>query len=301
ACITGKSVLVSGAGGSIGSELCRQIIKYQPSTLVVVDISEYGLYQIEREISGYLETEPQYEKIKLVALLASINDRQRLLAAMRKFETDTVYHAAAYKHVPTVEANPIIAVKNNVFGTLALAETATEAGVATFTMISTDKAVRPSSIMGATKNLAEQIVYWLGRDVRNTHFSIVRFGNVIGSSGSVVPLFREQIARGGPITVTHKDIERYFMTIPEAAQLVIQAGAMGSGGEIFVLDMGEPVKVYDLASRMVRLSGLRVKSQDEPNGDIEIKITGLRPGEKLYEETHYSDEIIPTTHPRISK
>ena len=238
---------------------------------------------------------------QIVALLASIEDRNRLTSAMQSFSTDTVYHAAAYKHVPTVESNPVIAVRNNVFGTKKLVEAAVDASVDAFIMVSTDKAVRPSSVMGATKNLAEQIVRMVDEQTRGTRFSIVRFGNVIGSSGSVVPLFREQIEKGGPLTVTDEDIERYFMTIPEAAQLVIQAGAMGSGGEQYVLDMGEPVKVLELAHRMIHLSGLHVKDESNPSGDIEIQITGLRPGEKMYEETYYSEKVVFTSHPRINK
>ena len=300
-CITGKSVLVTGAGGSIGSELCRQILQLAPTTLVLIDNSEFALYQIERELRAMAKLESRCCDVYIVALLASIEDTTRLTAAMQSFATNTVYHAAAYKHVPTVEANPVSAVRNNVFGTKSLVETAIKASVDAFIMVSTDKAVRPSSVMGATKNLAEQLVRMIDQQTRGTRFSIVRFGNVIGSSGSVVPLFREQIAKGGPVTVTDEDIERYFMTIPEAAQLVIQAGAMGSGGEQYVLDMGEPVKVLELARRMIRLSGLHVKDEDNPNGDIEIQITGLRPGEKMYEETYQSEDVVYTPHPRINK
>lgn len=300
-CITGKSVLVTGAGGSIGSELCRQILQLGPSTLVLIDNSEIGLYQIERELRAIGKPESPDNNVHLVALLASIEDKKRLTAAMQSFATDTVYHAAAYKHVPTVEANSIIAVRNNVFGTKNLVESAVQASVDAFIMVSTDKAVRPSSVMGATKNLAEQLVRMIDQQTQCTRISIVRFGNVIGSSGSVVPLFREQIANGGPVTVTDEDMERYFMTIPEAAQLVIQAGAMGSGGEQYVLDMGEPVKVLELARRMIRLSGLRVKDENYSNGDIEIQITGLRPGEKMYEEAYSSDDVVLTSHPRINK
>ena len=300
-CITGKSVLVTGAGGSIGSELCRQILQLAPTTLVLIDNSEFALYQIERELRAMAKLESRCCDVYIVALLASIEDTTRLTAAMQSFATNTVYHAAAYKHVPTVEANPVSAVRNNVFGTKSLVETAIKASVDAFIMVSTDKAVRPSSVMGATKNLAEQLVRMIDQQTRGTRFSIVRFGNVIGSSGSVVPLFREQIAKGGPVTVTDEDIERYFMTIPEAAQLVIQAGAMGSGGEQYVLDMGEPVKVLELARRMIRLSGLHVKDEDNPNGDIKIQITGLRPGEKMYEETYQSGDVVSTSHPRIDK
>jgi len=300
-CITGKSVLVTGAGGSIGSELCRQILQLAPTTLVLIDNSEFALYQIERELREIAKPKSPDSDVHIVALLTSIEDKTRLTGAMQSFRTDTVYHAAAYKHVPTVEANPVSAVRNNVFGTKSLVETAVQASVEAFIMVSTDKAVRPSSVMGATKNLAEQIVQMIDQQTQGTRFSIVRFGNVIGSSGSVVPLFREQIAKGGPVTVTDEDIERYFMTIPEAAQLVIQAGAMGSGGEQYVLDMGEPVKVLELARRMIRLSGLHVVNEDNPNGDIEIQITGLRPGEKMYEETYQSEDVVFTSHPRINK
>jgi FlaA1/EpsC-like NDP-sugar epimerase len=300
-CITRKSVLVTGAGGSIGSELCRQILQLTPTTLVLVDNSEFALYQIERELREMASLEGRFSQIQIVALLASIEDKKRLTAAMRSFSTDTVYHAAAYKHVPTVEANPVIAVRNNVFDTKSLVETAVQASVNAFIMVSTDKAVRPRSVMGATKNLAEQLVRIIDQQTKGTRFSIVRFGNVIGSSGSVVPLFREQIAKGGPVTVTDEHIERYFMTIPEAAQLVIQAGAMGSGGEQYVLDMGESVKVFELARRMIRLSGLHVADEENPGGDIEIRITGLRPGEKMYEETYQSENVVFTSHPRINK
>jgi FlaA1/EpsC-like NDP-sugar epimerase len=300
-CITAKSVLVTGAGGSIGSELCRQILQLEPSTLVLVDNSEFSLYQIERELREMAKLESRYSGVHIVALLASIEDKKRLTAAMTSFGTNTVYHAAAYKHVPTVEANPVIAVRNNIFGTKSLVETAVRASVDAFIMVSTDKAVRPRSVMGATKNLAEQVVRMIDQQTRGIRFSIVRFGNVIGSSGSVVPLFREQIAKGGPVTVTDEGMERYFMTIPEAAQLVIQAGAIGSGGEQYVLDMGEPVKVLELAQRMIRLSGLRVKDEKNSDGDIDIQITGLRPGEKMYEETYHSEDVVFTSHPRINK
>jgi FlaA1/EpsC-like NDP-sugar epimerase len=301
ACITGKAVMVTGAGGSIGSELCRQIMILEPKTLALVDFSEYGLYQIERELRELAEREGHLRKIRVIALLASIDEKARLTDLMRELEVDTVYHAAAYKHVPTVESNPVIAVRNNIFGTKKLAEAAAAALVETFIMVSTDKAVRPSSVMGATKNVAEQIIHMIDRQCEKTQFVIVRFGNVIGSSGSVVPLFREQITKGGPVTVTDVAIERYFMTIPEAAQLVIQAGSMGSGGDQYVLDMGQPIKVLDLAKRMIRLSGLHVRDERNPSGDIEIRITGLRPGEKMFEETHHSEDIEPTSHARISK
>ncbi len=276
-------------------------MQLKPTTLVLIDNSEFALYQIERELREMAKPKSPKSDVHIVALLASIEDKTRLTAAMQSFRTDTVYHAAAYKHVPTVEANPVSAVRNNVFGTKSLVETAVQASVEAFIMVSTDKAVRPSSVMGATKNLAEQLVRMIDQQTQGTRFSIVRFGNVIGSSGSVVPLFREQISKGGPVTVTDEDIERYFMTIPEAAQLVIQAGAMGGGGEQYVLDMGEPVKVLELARRMIRLSGLHVVDADNPNGDIEIQITGLRPGEKMFEETYQSEDVVFTSHPRINK
>ena len=300
-CITGKSVLVTGAGGSIGSELCRQIFILKPSHLILVDFSEFALYEIERELSDLAKHEEPGQETRIIPLLASIDETRRLTSVMKTFNVHTVYHAAAYKHVPTVEHNPVTAVRNNVFGTLALAEVATVSGVDTFLMVSTDKAVRPCSVMGASKNVAEQIIQLIDQEAHDTRFSIVRFGNVIGSSGSVVPLFREQITKGGPVTVTDEGIERYFMTIPEAAQLVIQAGAMGSGGDQFVLDMGVPIKVFELAKRMIRLSGLHVKDESNPNGDIEIEITGLRPGEKMYEETYLSGQVVATPHPRINK
>ena len=300
----GKSVLVTGAGGSIGSELCRQILKTQPRQLLMVEMSEFALYQIHQELQ-------HTEGVELVPLLASVCDEVRMHEIMDTWKPDTVYHAAAYKHVPLVEHNPAEGVRNNVWGTRVCAEAALRNGVRNFVLISTDKAVRPTNIMGATKRLAEMVLQALadahptgvGRTpgTPRTGFSMVRFGNVLGSSGSVVPLFRGQIKSGGPITLTHVDITRYFMTIPEAAQLVIQAGAMGTGGDVFVLDMGEPVKIIDLARRMVELSGLTVKDDAQPEGDIELKITGLRPGEKLYEELLIGDNPKPTQHPRIMK
>ena len=304
----GKAVLVTGAGGSIGSELCRQIIKTQPRQLLLVEMSEFALYQIHQELqAAVLDAD-----VELVPLLASVCDEVRMHEIMDTWRPNTVYHAAAYKHVPLVEHNPAEGVRNNVWGTKVCAEAAARNGVQNFVLISTDKAVRPTNVMGATKRLAEMVLQALaqlkpaavaegGRPNHRTCFSMVRFGNVLGSSGSVVPLFREQIKNGGPITLTHTDITRYFMTIPEAAQLVIQAGAMGSGGDVFVLDMGQAVRIYDLAVRMVGLTGFTVRDEAYPDGDIEIKVTGLRPGEKLYEELLIGDDPKPTQHSRIMK
>jgi FlaA1/EpsC-like NDP-sugar epimerase len=305
--IQGKTVLVTGAGGSIGSELCRQILKTSPKRLLLVEMSEFALYQIHQEIQNGLESAENdlSEDIEVVPLLASVCDEVRMNEIMDTWKPNTVYHAAAYKHVPLVEHNPSEGVRNNVWGTRVCAEAAVRNGVQNFVLISTDKAVRPTNIMGATKRLAEMVLQALAElnvaSKSQTCFSMVRFGNVLGSSGSVVPLFREQIKNGGPITLTHTDITRYFMTIPEAAQLVIQAGAMGSGGDVFVLDMGEPVRIYDLASRIVELSGLTLKTQANPEGDVEIAVTGLRPGEKLYEELLIGDNPTPTQHVRIMK
>lgn len=296
-CITGKAVMVTGAGGSIGSELCRQIIRLQPSVLVLFDSSEFALYQIEQELISLCK----HEKLDapLVAMLGSVQNYQRVDEILHRYRIDTLYHAAAYKHVPMVEHNPIEGLRNNVFGTLNTAKAARAAGVRHFILISTDKAVRPTNIMGASKRMAELVLQGLAQMPGDTTFSMVRFGNVLGSSGSVVPLFRKQIQAGGPLTVTHPDIIRYFMTIPEAAQLVIQAGAMARGGEVFVLDMGEPVKILDLAKRMIHLSGLRVRDESTPEGDIAIQFTGLRPGEKLYEELLIGDAPQQTHHARI--
>jgi FlaA1/EpsC-like NDP-sugar epimerase len=307
-----KTVLVTGAGGSIGSELCRQILKTKPSQLLLVEMSEFALYQIHQELQAVLAAE-EVTDLEVVPLLASVCDEVRMHEIMDTWKPSTVYHAAAYKHVPLVEHNPSEGVRNNVWGTRVCAEAAARNGVQNFVLISTDKAVRPTNIMGATKRLAEMVLQALaelnpavtaagGRAPSSrTCFSMVRFGNVLGSSGSVVPLFREQIKNGGPITLTHADITRYFMTIPEAAQLVIQAGAMGSGGDVFVLDMGQPVRIHDLASRIVELSGLTLKNEDNPHGDIEVAVTGLRPGEKLFEELLIGDNPKPTQHPRIMK
>ena len=314
-----KTVMVTGAGGSIGSELCRQLLNTQPRRLLLVEMSEFALYQIHQEIQTALELREVSlgEDLEVVPLLASVCDEVRMHEIMDTWKPHTIYHAAAYKHVPLVEHNPAEGLRNNVWGTKVCAKAALRNGVQNFVLISTDKAVRPTNIMGATKRLAEMVLQALNEikhsadsrtiNVSNsatstkTCFSMVRFGNVLGSSGSVVPLFREQIKNGGPITLTHPDITRYFMTIPEAAQLVIQAGAMGSGGDVFVLDMGEPVRIYDLASRIVKLSGLTLIDERNPHGDIEIKVTGLRPGEKLYEELLIGDNPKPTQHPRILK
>lgn len=292
-----KVVMVTGAGGSIGSELCRQIINYEPSVLVLFELSEFGLYSIEQELANTISQREL--DIKLIPVMGTVQRKNRLETVMQAFKVQTVYHAAAYKHVPLVEYNVVEGVRNNVFGTWYAAEAAINTGVETFVLISTDKAVRPTNVMGASKRLAELVLQALAQNQSQTRFCMVRFGNVLGSSGSVVPLFREQIRRGGPITVTHKDIIRYFMTIPEAAQLVIQAGAMGQGGDVFVLDMGEPVKIADLAKRMVHLMGLEVKDDIHPNGDIEVHYSGLRPGEKLYEELLIGENVRETAHPRI--
>jgi FlaA1/EpsC-like NDP-sugar epimerase len=301
--IAGKVVLVTGAGGSIGSELCRQILAVGPSQLLLVEQSEFALYAIHQELGEKLSggDGAQASQPVLVPLLASVQDDDRMREIMSTWRPDTVYHAAAYKHVPLVEHNPAAGIKNNVLGTLRTAQAAAENGVADFVLISTDKAVRPTNVMGASKRLAEMALQGLAAAQPRTKFSMVRFGNVLGSSGSVVPKFRQQIRDGGPITLTHPEVTRYFMTIPEAAQLVIQAGAMAKGGDVFVLDMGEPVKIVDLARRMVELSGLTVKDEHHPEGDIEIQVTGLRPGEKLYEELLIGGDPQPTMHPRIMK
>lgn len=297
--IVDKVVLVTGAGGSIGSELCRQILSVGPEKLLLIEQSEFALYVIHQELMDKLGG----QKIKLVPLLASVRDGDRMHEIMSTWKPNTVYHAAAYKHVPLVEHNPAEGIKNNVFGTLTAAKAAAENGVSDFVLISTDKAVRPTNIMGASKRLAEMILQALAETGLGTRFTMVRFGNVLGSSGSVVPKFRQQIRDGGPLTLTHPEITRYFMTIPEAAQLVIQAGAMamGKGGDVYVLDMGQPVKIMDLARRMIELSGLTVKDEENLEGDIEIVIAGLRPGEKLYEELLIGDNPKTTPHPCIMK
>jgi len=299
--VSGKTVMVTGAGGSIGAELCRQILALRPSRLVLFERSEYALYAIEQELDAMLTNMGQPSPVELIPLLGSVVHRRRLQTVMECFAVQTVYHAAAYKHVPIVEHNPIEGVRNNVFGTRYAAEAALAAGVETFVLISSDKAVRPTNVMGATKRLAELILQGLAGEGGPTRLCMVRFGNVLDSSGSVVPLFREQIRKGGPVTVTHPEVERYFMTIPEAAQLVIQASAMAQGGDLFLLDMGEPVRILDLARRLVRLSGLTVRDADYPDGDVEICFNGLRSGEKLREELLIGADDRPTEHPMIRR
>lgn len=310
-CISGKAVLVTGAGGSIGSELCRQILSCGPTTLLLFEHSEYNLYCILGELERRIARESL--PVRLVPILGSIRNPSLLLDVMQSWRVDTVYHAAAYKHVPMVEHNIAEGVLNNVIGTLNTAQAALQARVANFVLISTDKAVRPTNVMGSTKRLAEMVLQALSKEpapvlfsdstnvaqVNKTRFTMVRFGNVLGSSGSVIPLFYRQIKAGGPLTVTHPKITRYFMTIPEAAQLVIQAGSLGVGGDVFVLDMGEPVRIVELAEKMIHLSGLSVRSEKNPLGEIAIEFTGLRPGEKLYEELLIGENVIPTTHSMI--
>lgn len=302
--IDGKVVMVTGAGGSIGSELCRQIVRLRPSALVLYEICEFALYTIEKELGELLKKTGRTETIELLAILGSVANSARVESVCKTLQVQTIYHAAAYKHVPMVESNPGEAVRNNIFGTLRTAQAAMAARVETFVLISTDKAVRPTNTMGATKRFAELILQAFsegGESLGQTRFTMVRFGNVLDSSGSVVPLFREQIARGGPVTVTDPRVIRYFMTIPEAAQLVIQAAAMAHGGDVFVLDMGEPVRILDLAKRMIHLSGLQIKDEAHPCGEVEISVVGLRPGEKLYEELLIGDNVAGTSHPRIMR
>ncbi|TLU65102.1 polysaccharide biosynthesis protein [Thalassotalea litorea] len=299
--IKDKVVMVTGAGGSIGSELCRQIMKQQPKSLILFEVSEFNLYSIYEELSKSPKVLAQ--DIKIHAILGQVQNKQRVYSVLKAFKVETIYHAAAYKHVPIVENNVIEGITNNIFGTLHCAQAAIEAKVSTFVLISTDKAVRPTNTMGTTKRMAELVLQALAEkyqtNEKSTRFCMVRFGNVLGSSGSVVPLFKKQIKSGGPITLTHKQITRYFMTIPEAAQLVIQAGSLGMGGDVFVLDMGKSVKIFDLAYKMIHLSGLHLKHEGNPDGDIEIVETGLRPGEKLYEELLIGDDVIPTGNDRI--
>jgi FlaA1/EpsC-like NDP-sugar epimerase len=296
--ILGKTVLVTGAGGSIGSELCRQIVAAGAARLILFESSEFALYAID----GELRQGAKPGSAEIIPLLGSVRDAARLAEVMGAWRPHTVYHAAAYKHVPMVEHNPLEGLANNVIGTRLTAQAAIAAGVHDFVLISTDKAVRPTNVMGATKRFAELVLQALADDGAKTRLSMVRFGNVLGSSGSVVPLFRKQLADGGPVTITHEDVTRYFMTIPEAAQLVIQAGAMATaGGEVFILDMGEPVRIADLARKMVELSGLSVRDAERPDGDIEIRTVGLRPGEKLYEELLIGDNPAPTPHPLIMR
>ncbi|WP_369990337.1 polysaccharide biosynthesis protein [Pseudomonas xanthosomatis] len=310
-CITGQNVMVTGAGGSIGSELCRQILSLKPKTLLLFEHSELNLYNIQSELEQRIEREAL--PVRLLPFLGSVRNQKHLQDTMGMWHVDTVYHAAAYKHVPMVEHNIAEGILNNVIGTLNTAQAALQANVANFVLISTDKAVRPTNVMGSTKRLAELTLQALSKEVapvlfgdsanvarvNKTRFTMVRFGNVLGSSGSVIPLFHKQIKAGGPLTVTHPKITRYFMTIPEAAQLVIQAGSMGQGGDVFVLDMGEPVKIATLAEKMILLSGLSVRSERNPHGDIAIEFTGLRPGEKLYEELLIGENVSPTQHPMI--
>lgn len=298
-CIRGKSVMVSGAGGSIGSELCRQIVLLGPKRVVLFEMSEIALYDIEREL--YTIIESRELEVEVFALLGNAHHKHRVRDVLQAFGVQTVYHAAAYKHVPIVEQNLIEGVHNNVFGTWHAAEAALEIGVETFVLISTDKAVNPTNVMGASKRLAEIVLQSLQTQTTTTRFCMVRFGNVLGSSGSVVPLFQEQIRSGGPVTVTHRDVRRYFMTIEEAAQLVLQAGSMATGGDVFVLDMGTPVQIDDLARRMIKLSGMSVRDADHPDGDIEIQHSGLRPGEKLFEELLLGSNVTGTGHPMIMR
>lgn len=292
--IKGKNVLITGAGGSIGSEISRQVAKNDPKKLILLDSNEYALYLVKNEI------EELESKIDIVGVIGSVTNKKRIQEVCSSFNVQTIYHSAAYKHVSLVEENPFEAVSNNIYGTKICAESAAETGVETFVLISTDKAVRPTNIMGATKRFAELILQSMALTSK-TNMTIVRFGNVIGSSGSAIPLFQKQIKNGGPVTVTDPDVIRYFMTIPEAAELVIQAGAMGKGGDVFVLDMGEPVKIYELAKKLIGLSGMELKTSDNPDGDIEIKFTGLRAGEKLYEELLIGDNVSSTDHERILK
>lgn len=312
-CIRNQVVMVTGAGGSIGSELCRQILLNGPATLLLFEHSEFNLYSIHSELDARIKRESL--PLRLVPILGSIRNASRLADVMCTWKVNTVYHAAAYKHVPMVEHNIAEGVLNNLIGTLNTAQAAVKAGATNFVLISTDKAVRPTNVMGSTKRLAEMVLQALSREsapvlfaddedvhqLNKTRFTMVRFGNVLGSSGSVIPLFHEQIRKGGPVTVTHPNITRYFMTIPEAAQLVIQAGSMGEGGDVFVLDMGEPVKIAVLAEKMIHLSGLSIRSDKTPHGDIAIEFTGLRPGEKLYEELLIGDNVSPTEHPMIMR
>ncbi len=301
ACITGCSVMVTGAAGSIGSELCRQILLLKPSRLILLDSFEYGLYTVENELLESKAEMENGEQIELVALLGNVCNPQLMEHTMKRFEVQTVYHVAAYKQVPMVESNIIEGVQNNIFGTLISAQAAEKSGVTHFVLISTDKAVRPTNFMGATKRFAEQLLQAMAYNKSSTQFSMVRFGNVLGSSGSVVPLFRRQISLGGPVTVTHPEVTRYFMTVQEAAQLVIQAGSMATGGDVFVLDMHDPIRIVDLAKKMVHLMGYDVKDENSYKGDIAIEYTGLRPGEKLFEELLIGESVTGTEHPKIMR
>lgn len=296
--IVGKTVMVTGAGGSIGSELCRQIVKIGARQLILYEISEFSLYALDKELQSYAK-ERGHDQINIVPLLGSVTDAKRLTFVFEHWQPDTVFHAAAYKHVPLVEANPVEGIRNNILGTYEVVNAAHMSKIGDFILVSTDKAVRPTNVMGATKRAAEQILQAYAAKPGKTKYSMVRFGNVLGSSGSVVPLFRNQIEAGGPITLTHRDVTRYFMTIPEAAQLVIQAGGLAKGGEVFVLDMGKSVRIIDLATTMVQLSGLSLRDETNPDGDIEIEEVGLRPGEKLFEELIIGNDPISTKHERI--
>jgi len=299
ACIRGKRVMVTGAGGSIGSELCRQILRARPRALLLLEMSELALYNIDRELR--LAAQREDIAVEILPLLGNAHHKYRVREILQNFQVETVYHAAAYKHVPIVEHNIIEGLHNNVYSTWHAAEAALECKVETFVLISTDKAVNPTNVMGATKRFAEIVLQGLQQRGATTRFCMVRFGNVLESSGSVVPLFREQIRRGGPVTVTHPDVIRYFMTIPEAAQLVLQAGAMAKGGDVFVLDMGKPIRITELARRMIQLSGLTVRDEANPDGDIEIQFTGLRPAEKLFEELLIGKNVTGTEHPMIMR
>lgn len=301
ACIQGQSVMVTGAGGSIGSELCRQIININPARVILLDSFEYGLYEVENELRDKLRSIENGNKIEIIALLGSVCNRAQMENAIKSFKVDTIYHVAAYKQVPMVEKNIVEGAQNNVFGTLISAKAAAKYGVENFVLISTDKAVRPTNFMGATKRLAEQVLQAMAQRKGGTKFSMVRFGNVLGSSGSVVPLFRKQISSGGPVTVTHPEVTRYFMTVQEAAQLVIQAGSMATGGDVFVLDMHEPIRIVDLAKKMVHLMGYDIKDENSYRGDISIEYTGLRPGEKLYEELLIGESVTGTEHAKIMR
>ena len=295
-----KVILVTGAGGSIGSQLCIEILKIKPQKILLLDSNEFALYSILNELNSL----NQNNLVKIIPLLSSVQDRKNINLILKTWNPDTIYHAAAYKHVPIVEHNLAEGVKNNVFGTLIIAEASLKLGIKDFVFISTDKAVRPTNVMGATKRLGEiclQSIFASKKEHQLTKFSMVRFGNVLDSSGSVIPKFRKQIKERSPITLTHPDINRFFMTIKEASELVIQSGAMAKGGDVFLLDMGEPIRIYDLAKKMIQLSGLKLKDKNNPNGDIEILITGLRPGEKLYEELLIENNSLPTIHPKIFK
>lgn len=299
--VASKVIVITGAGGSIGSEVCRQLLNYNPRKLILVDISEASLYKIDYELKHLLENK---KNIEIISIIGSVCDYDRMTDVFNSFKPDTIYHAAAYKHVTLVESNCAEGVNNNIFGTINIANVAKEHNVKKFIFVSTDKAVRPTNIMGATKRVSEMYLQAINKKLNNinrynTKFSIVRFGNVLGSSGSVIPLFKKQIELGGPITLTHKDVERYFMTIPEAAQLVIQSSNIAKGGEVFVLGMGNRIKIYDLAIKMINLLGLRVKDKNNPNGDISIEYIGLRPGEKMYEELLINNNSKPTIHPKI--